>query len=103
MKLIIYLPKMTGFDIEVDGQTLHSKYSNITMDVQLNEGKHVVSTLDQAPTPTFWNKIIGFFNPFNQSVNNYSSSYEFELAKDNNVQISIEYGNYDCVEFIFDE
>ena len=61
MKLIIYLPKMTGFDIEVDGHTLHSKYSNIIMDVQLNEGKHVVSTLDQAPTPTFWNKIIGFF------------------------------------------
>ena len=103
MQLTIYLPKMTGFDIELDEQTLHSEYSDITTSVLLNAGKHIVSVLDQSPTPTVWNKIISFLAPCNQSISDCSASYEFELTQDNNIQISIEYGNYNCVEFDFYE
>ena len=103
MKLTIYLPKATGFDIEIDGQSLQSEYSDITFPIQLEVGKHIISAIDQAPTPNFWSKIFRFFNPCDQTINDYSSSYELELTEDNDIQLSVKYGDYDRVDFDFNE
>ena len=35
MKLNICLPKSTGFDVELDNQTVHSKYENIKKSVSV--------------------------------------------------------------------
>ena len=60
MKLNICLPKSTSFDVELDNQTVHSKYENIKKSVCLKKGKHTLSFHDQSPTPSFWTKILFF-------------------------------------------
>ncbi len=103
MKLTVYLPMATGFDIEIDGEYFHSECSDITKSLALKEGKHIISVTDQCPAPTFWNKFVNLFNPFNQSVDDYSSTTEFELTKEDNVEINVKYGDYDFVDIVFEE
>ena len=102
MKIIVYLPKVTAFDIELDGESFHSQYSDTLQSFSLKQGEHKILAADQSPTPTFWHKLIRLFNFYDQSVCDYSQGAEFTLAKDDNVQILVKYGDYDFVDFIFD-
>ena len=103
MKITIQLPRSTGFDIEIDNLVIHSKYEDINTKMFLHQGAHTVSAIDQSPTPSFWSKIISFFNPTSQSIDNFSSEDTFEITTDTDILISVSYGEYDCVTFIFDE
>ena len=103
IKIIIQLPQSTGFDIEIDDQTIHSKYEDITTNFFIAQGEHTVSAIDQAPTPSFWSKIIGFLNPISQSIDDFSDKATFQITTDMDICISVTYGEYDCVKFVFDE
>ena len=103
MKITIQLPRSTGFDIEIDNLVIHSKYEDINTKMFLPQGAHTVSAIDQSPTPSFWSKIISFFSPTPQSIDNFSSEDTFEITTDTDILISVSYGEYDCVTFIFDE
>ena len=103
IKIIIQLPQSTGFDIEIDNQTIHSKYEDITTNFFIAQGEHTVSAIDQAPTPSFWSKIIGFLNPISQSIDDFSDKATFQITTDMDICLSVTYGEYDCVKFVFDE
>ena len=66
MKLYIYLPKETGFDIEFDGEYFYSKYESIDKTMYLSKGVHTLSIDDQSPVLTSWNHIVGFFDPLHR-------------------------------------
>lgn len=98
MKLVIRLPKMTGFDIALDNDFIHSAYENTKQDVFLNKGEHCITIIDQAPTPSFWHKIFKFLNPLSETVENFSVQKEFALKEDATIALEIIYGDVSFVE-----
>lgn len=103
MRIDIYLPRATGFNIEVDEEEIHSKCENFKTTVSLSKGNHTIQAIDQAPTPAFWSKLMSFFDPISQSTGDYSNETSFCLNKDLDVVVSIEHGVYDEVSFEFDD
>ena len=103
MELSIHLPQSTGFYVVLDEETIHSKYENIKIQVPVKRGTHVLRVLDQAPTPSFLAKILKFFNPLNEDVENFSEEIRFTLLEDAVVTFDIAYGKFPCVDIILGE
>lgn len=94
MELIICLPQSTSFDIELDNKSVHSKYENITKSFFLKKGKHTLFIHDQAPTPSFWLKIVNFFNPINDTIGDLSTEINFTTSEDITISFNIVYGDF---------
>ena len=103
MIIKICLPKSTGFDIEIDEDTIHSKYENFETTISLLRGDHTIYAKDQAPTPTFWNKLIKFFNPTTQSISDFSNEITFRIKEDLDIVIQVKYEECSEVLFLFDD
>lgn len=103
MKIEIFLPKSSGFDIELDDTAIHSKYENFETSVFVSAGKHTIYAKDQAPTPVLWGKILKLLNPISQSSNDFSSEFAFCLRKNTCLSISLIYKDCYEVEFVPDE
>lgn len=103
MNIIIRLPKLTGFYMELDGQLIHAKYENTTTNLFLAKGEHTISAIDQAPTPKFLSKLFRFLNPISQSIDDFSNEITFGIKNDLNIAISIMYEKREEVAFVFDE
>ncbi len=103
MKIIVCLPKITGFDIELDNQSVHSKYENNKKSVFLKKGRHTLSIHDQSPTPSFWTKIISFLNPISETIDDFSTEISFTVLEDITVTIDIVYGDFSQVDINLSE
>ena len=99
----ICLPKSTGFDIEIDEDTIYSKYENFETTISLCKGDHTICARDQAPTPTFWDKLINFFNPVTQSISDFSNEVAFRVKEDLDIVIRVKYEECSEVSFLFDD
>lgn len=100
MELNICLPQSTGFDIELDNNSVHSKYENIKKSIFLKKGNHTLSIHDQVPAPSFWTKILIFINPISDIMGNFSTEINFAVFEDITITIDIVYGNFSQVDVI---
>ena len=101
MNICIELPLQTGFDIELDAELIHTKYENVSISVFLAKGQHTLSAIDQAPASSAWQTILGFMDPLSPQSGDFSYDIQFELLQPVDVTVSIKYGDYERVEFIF--
>lgn len=103
MELTIRLPQKQSFDIEIDKNHFHSAYANAAKMVFLNQGEHTVSVSDPEPSALLWGKIIRLIKLCSNNSNRHSDEFKFCVIAGINIVVSVEYGNYDHVEFVCDE
>ena len=103
MELTVRLPQTQSFDVEFDKNHFHSAYANAAKMVFLKQGEHTVAVSKHAPSMLLWGKITRLINLFSNNSNKHSDEFKFSVITDTNIVISVEYGNYDYVEFVCDK
>lgn len=102
MTIRIYLPKETGFDIEIDNEYFYSKAENTTKTISLKEGSHILSLTDQVKIPKFLQKLITFLNPM-YSERCLNKEINFDLLCDMELKIAVIYGDFEDVSVELDD